>query len=75
MASNRGTETEFELTTIERLEALGYTYQYGMEIDRPLGEVVLKDVLRAHLAKRYPDLPDVTLDAAIDRGRRSGTST
>lgn len=29
MAGNRGIETEFELTTIERLEREGYTFRAG----------------------------------------------
>src|SRR5258707_9662161 len=61
----RGTETEFELTTIERLEQQGYVHRHGEEIDRPHDEVVLRDVLRANLARRYPDLPDKALDEAV----------
>ena len=30
---NEGTESQFEETTIERLRALGYRYQYGWEIE------------------------------------------
>lgn len=51
--SHRGTETTFELTTIERLEQLGYVHRFGGEIERPHDEVVLRDVLRANLARRY----------------------
>ena len=32
MAGGWGTETEFELTTLERLRALGYTHAIGAEI-------------------------------------------
>ena len=37
--SHRGTETTFELTTIERLEQLGYQHAFGPEIERPLGRI------------------------------------
>lgn len=67
MSSHRGTETTFELTTIERLEQQGYTYQLGLEMDRPHDEVVFRDVLRANLANRYPDLPEPALDEAVAR--------
>jgi hypothetical protein len=57
MPGHRGTETTFELTTIERLEQLRYRHTFGPEIERPLDQIVLKDVLRASLAQRYSDLP------------------
>ncbi len=76
MSSHRGTETTFELTTIERLEQLGYEHRFGMDIDRPHDEVVLKDVLRANLAKRYADLPEKALDEAVARiSRPQGVDT
>ena len=31
---NQGTESQFEETTIDRLHALGYRYQYGGDIER-----------------------------------------
>ena len=46
MPGNRGTETTFELTTIERLEQLGYTFQAGPDIERSHDEVVLRGLLR-----------------------------
>lgn len=67
MSSHRGTETTFELTTIERLEQQGYTYQLGLEMERPHDEVVLRDVLRANIADRYTDLPETALDEAVAR--------
>ncbi|MBA2573007.1 MAG: type I restriction endonuclease subunit R [Gemmatimonadetes bacterium] len=60
-----GTESEFEETTIERLKLLGYTHQRGAELDRAPDEVVLRDVLRANLRKRYFDLPDASVDEAV----------
>jgi type I restriction enzyme R subunit len=61
----RGTESEFELTTIERLERLGYNYMHGEELERDRTEVVLTDRLRTQLARRYPDIPDSALDEAV----------
>lgn len=66
----RGTETEFELTTIDRLELLGYRYSHGEDLNRPLDEVVLKDVLRSFLTNRYPDLPERSIDEAVARFSR-----
>ena len=66
----RGTETEFELTTIERLERLGYDHVHGEEVDRSREEVVLRDRLRAELARRYADLPEAALDEAVRRFAR-----
>lgn len=60
-----GTETEFELTTLKRLEVLGYRPVFGMDLQRPHDQVVLKDVLRAWLARRYPDLPETALNEAV----------
>lgn len=67
MTAHRGTESDFELTVIERLEALGYRHVQGQHLDRPLGEVVLRDRLRALLAKRHPDLPATSVDDAVGR--------
>jgi type I restriction enzyme R subunit len=61
---NRGNETEFELATLERLEAQGFTYVQGDELDRPHEQVVLLERLRAFLASTHPDLPDAALDEA-----------
>src|SRR5207247_6424563 len=64
---HRGTETEFELTTIERLERLDYRYSHGEDLQRPREEVVLKDTLRNEFARRYADLPPSSLDQAVAR--------
>ncbi|MEM7308735.1 MAG: type I restriction endonuclease subunit R [Planctomycetota bacterium] len=74
---HRGTETEFELTTIERLEQLKYQYAHGSELDRSSeDEVVLRSVLRGSLKRRYPDLPDKALDEAVRRfSRPNGVDT
>jgi type I restriction enzyme R subunit len=76
MPSHRGTETTFELTTIERLEKFGYFHTHGEDIARPHDEVVLKDVLRDNLASRYPDLPANALDEAVAQiSRPQGVDT
>lgn len=64
-----GTETEFELTTIQRLKGQfgPDSYTHGCELDRESTEVVLRDVLRQNLATRYPDLPDDAIDKAVRR--------
>jgi len=67
MAGHRGTETTFELTTIERLEQQGYKHLLGLELERPHDEVVLKDLLRSNLTERYPQLPTSALDEAVSR--------
>lgn len=66
MGGHRGTETTFELTTIERLEQLRYHWQHGSDVQRPdEAEVVLRDSLRAFLVQQYPDLPDLALSEAV----------
>ena len=64
MSDLRGTESEFELTTIARLEKLGYKYTPGIELDRPPDEVVLRRHLRNFLARQYPDLPEAAIEMA-----------
>lgn len=73
---HRGTETDFELTTIERLERLGYTHLHGEEITRLHEEVVLKDHLRAYLVSAYKELPAASIDDAVTRfSRPDGVDT
>src|ERR1035441_7880358 len=57
MPDRRGTESEFELTTIARIEQLGYRYTPGIELNRPPDEVVLRRQLRNFLFRQHPDLP------------------
>lgn len=62
----RGTETEFELTTIDRLLLLGYEYRHGEELGRGShAEVVLKERLRASIAARYPTLPETAVEEVV----------
>src|ERR1022692_4057675 len=65
MSDRRGTESEFELATIARLEQLGYRYTPGIELDRAPDEVVLRRHLRKFLARQNPDLPDTAIDLAV----------
>jgi type I restriction enzyme R subunit len=64
---NIGTESQFEETTIDRLKALGYRYEYGGHVDRPNKQaVVLVEVLRDYLRRRYRHLPTEAIQQAID---------
>ena len=47
MSKLHGCETDFEVATVDRLQGLGYIHTHGTDIDRPLQEVMLTDVLRA----------------------------
>jgi type I restriction enzyme, R subunit len=66
-AGHRGAETDFELTVIERVEALGYTHTPGPELQRDADEVVLTDDVGAFLIARYPSLPESAIDFAVKR--------
>jgi type I restriction enzyme R subunit len=73
---HRGTETDFELTTIERLEQQGYDFCPGPDIDRDHDEVVFRDVLWGNLAERYSTLPATAIDEAVARiSRPEGVDT
>ncbi|MBF0423592.1 MAG: hypothetical protein HQL73_11430 [Magnetococcales bacterium] len=76
MTQHRGTETEFELTTIQRLELLGWEHAAGPDLDRDHDEVVLQDVLHTQLARRYSDLPEGAVAEAVTRiSRPEGVDT
>ncbi|MFU8844734.1 MAG: type I restriction endonuclease subunit R [Bacteroidales bacterium] len=51
-------ESDIELAAIEWLEELGYTYQYGKEIQRDLKKVVLEDRFSSFINKQYSHLPE-----------------
>jgi type I restriction enzyme R subunit len=73
---SRGTETQFELTTIERLEGLGYAHAFGYDLARERSEVVLADRLQANLTRRYPDLsPEELAEAMATIMRPAGADT
>src|ERR1035437_5637053 len=65
MSDRRGTESEFELTTIARIEQLRYRYTPGIELDRPPHAVVLPPPLRISPARQYPGLPDAAIELAV----------
>jgi type I restriction enzyme R subunit len=68
MAHNTGTESQFEETVIDRLKALGYRYQYGPELPLDHSQnVVITEVLRDHLTRRYRTLPPAVIDRAIEQ--------
>jgi type I restriction enzyme R subunit len=71
-----GTETEFELTTLKRLETLQYNYSPGEDLQRSHQDVVLKDILKQELKRRHPDLPERSIDEAVTRfSRPDGVDT
>lgn len=71
-----GSESEFEETTIERLERLKYRHIRGDYLERDHQEVVFIDTLKSHLLSRYPDLPEASLKEAIGTiSRPSGVDT
>ena len=73
---SKGTETQFELTTIERLEQQQYRFLPAEELSRPHNEVVLKDILKAEITKRYKDFPEASIDEAVSRfSRPEGVDT
>jgi type I restriction enzyme R subunit len=75
--AHHGCETDFELTTIERLQSVGYRHVHGSEVDRQSEqEVAIRSWLATSLRARYPDLPDASLDDAVERiARPSGVDT
>lgn len=74
--TSRGTESEFELTTIKRLEQLRYRWLPGPDIERDQAEVILRDELRKTLARRYPMLTPAAVDEAVARiARPDGVDT
>jgi type I restriction enzyme R subunit len=80
MSGGWGTETEFELTTIERLLALRYTHAIGGEIAEKHrtdeSEVIFRKILREHLTKRYSHLPAESIEAAVNAfARPDGVDT
>ena len=53
------TEAQLEAAIIELLEGHGYPYVPGNQISRAPTDIVIRDDLRAFLAKRYAD-DDIT---------------
>lgn len=62
------TENHIEQYAIEELQALGYGYVYGPEIEREdFGQVVLIESLRRQVAVINPDIPDEAREQAIQK--------
>lgn len=63
------TEAKLEQAIIELLGEQGYPYYSGATLERTSSEVLLKDDLRAFLAKRYAadDIIDAEIDSVINR--------
>lgn len=75
--AHHGCETDFELTTIERLKALDYEYVHGSEVPRDSErDVVIRAWLEASLRIRYQGLPEIAYVEAIERiARPHGVDT
>lgn len=67
--SVKANESTFEQATIERLAALGYRYQHGAEIERTPQTVILAEVLRGYLQRRYGHLPARAVEQAVEQLR------
>ena len=62
------TENHIEQYAIEELQALGYGYVYGPEIEREdFGQIVLIENLRRQVAVINPDIPDEAREQAIQK--------
>ena len=60
------TENHIEQYAIEELQAIGYVYVYGPEIEREdFGQIVLIESLRRQVAVINPDIPDEAREQAI----------
>jgi hypothetical protein len=66
---NRGTETTFELTTIERLEQLRYQHVFGPEIERAPDQIILKDAARKRINLASSDYPFLIRCASFQESR------
>jgi type I restriction enzyme, R subunit len=62
----RFTESSYENAVIELFVGeLGYEYLPGPEIERDYRQVVLKDILREHLEKINPQVPQAAIEEAL----------
>lgn len=57
-------ENTVEQAAIQWLEDQGYRYLPGPDIERPIKQVVLPDILRNFLRKTYVDIPQTALEEA-----------
>ena len=58
-------ESNIEQAAIEWLQEVGWRYIHGTEIHRPLKKVVLEQLLSDFLHKKYPHLPEKTINEAF----------
>ena len=58
-------ENTVEQAAIQWLEDQGYRYLPGPDIERPVKQVVLPDILRSFLQKTYPNIPQTALEEAL----------
>jgi type I restriction enzyme R subunit len=62
-------ESDFELTTIERLKLQGYKYDYGPVLREnpsfPPDRVIITDLLKTFLQNKYPHLTSDAIEQAI----------
>ena len=58
-------ENTVEQAAIQWLQDQGYRYLPGPDIERPVKQVVLPDILRNFLQKTYPDIPQTALEEAL----------
>lgn len=58
-------ESTFEEATIQRLQNLGYRYEFGGDIEREQHIVVLEKPLRKYLRRRYRHLPEQAIDQLV----------
>ena len=61
----KANEDFFEQSVIQRLQAQGYRYLPGPELDREPHQVVLASIQRDVLARRYPHLPAQAIEQAV----------
>lgn len=60
-------ESDIELAAIEWLRQAGWRYMEGAEVHRSLKKVVLEQLLENFLRKKYPHLPEKTLQEVMQR--------
>ena len=58
-------ESNIEQAAIEWLQDAGWRYIHGTEIHRPLKKVVLEQVLKDFLQNKYSQLPEKTINEAL----------
>jgi len=62
---SKANEDFFEHSVIQRLQALGYRYVPGPDLDRDPHRVVLEEAMRGYLQRRYHHLPARAIEQAV----------